>query len=103
PLAIELAAVRVVAMSPSEIAELLDERFRLLTGGGRGTLERHQTLRATVEWSYGLLTPTERVVFNRLAVFSGLTAGAARAVAAGGDLHGGGGIQRVGGADTTVE
>jgi predicted ATPase/DNA-binding SARP family transcriptional activator len=81
PLAIELAAVRVVSMSPSEIAGLLDERFRLLTGGRRVALERHQTLRAAVEWSYGLLDPLERAVFDRLAVFAGsFDALAARAV-----------------------
>src|SRR2546423_1391314 len=82
PLAIELAAARVVSMSPREIAALLDERFRLLTGGRRGSLERHHTLRATVEWSYGLLEPNERVVFDRLAVFSDFDAVAARAVVA---------------------
>jgi predicted ATPase len=71
PLAIELAAARVTAMTPAEIAGLLDERFRLLTGGRRTAVERHQTLRATVDWSYGLLSETERTVFNRLAVFSG--------------------------------
>jgi predicted ATPase/DNA-binding SARP family transcriptional activator len=81
PLAIELAAVRVVSMSPSEIASLLDERFRLLTGGRRIALERHQTLRATVEWSYDLLDERERPVFDRLAVFAGsFDATAARAV-----------------------
>ena len=47
----------------------LDERFRLLTGGRRGRVERHQTLRAAVEWSYSLLTDTERAVFDRLGVF----------------------------------
>jgi predicted ATPase/class 3 adenylate cyclase len=71
PLAIELAAARVSAMTPAEIAGLLDERFRLLTGGRRTAVERHQTLRAVVDWSYGLLSDTERVVFDRLAVFSG--------------------------------
>jgi predicted ATPase len=71
PLAIELAAARVVAMSPAEIAGHLDERFRLLTGGRRTAVERHQTLRATVDWSYSLLRPTERQVFDRLGVFSG--------------------------------
>ena len=55
PLAIELAAARVVALSPSEIAGHLDERFRLLTGGRRASLERHHTLRAVVDWSYSLL------------------------------------------------
>jgi len=81
PLAIELAAARVSAMTPAEIAGLLDERFRLLTGGRRTAVERHQTLRATVDWSYALLSPVERVVFDRLAVFSGgFTMTAARAV-----------------------
>jgi len=69
PLAIELAAARVGVMSPAEIAAHLDERFRLLTGGRRGRVERHQTLRAALEWSYALLTDTERVVFDRLGVF----------------------------------
>ena len=71
PLAIELAAARVVALRPMEIAALLDERFRLLAGGVRTGVERHRTLRATVEWSYSLLAPTERTVFDRLGVFSG--------------------------------
>jgi predicted ATPase/class 3 adenylate cyclase len=86
PLAIELAAARVVAMSPRELAELLDERFRLLTGGRRGSLERHQTLRATVEWSYSLLTDTERAVFDRLAVCAGCDAAGARVIASADDL-----------------
>ena len=81
PLAIELAAARVTAMSPAEIAERLDERFRLLTGGKRSRVERHQTLRATVEWSYSLLEVRERSVFARLGVFVGsLAAAAAEAV-----------------------
>jgi predicted ATPase len=71
PLAIELAAARVAAMSPVEISGLLDERFRLLTGGRRSSVERHQTLRATVDWSYSLLEPRERAVFDRLGVFAG--------------------------------
>jgi predicted ATPase len=84
PLAIELAAARVAALAPAEIAGLLDERFRLLTGGRRTAVERHQTLRATVDWSYGLLSDTERVVFDRLAVFSGgCTLAAATAVVTG--------------------
>jgi predicted ATPase/class 3 adenylate cyclase len=84
PLAIELAAARVVAMAPTEIAELLDERFRLLTGGRRTAVERHQTLRATVDWSYSLLSETERLVFDRLGVFPGsFDAAAARAVTTG--------------------
>jgi hypothetical protein len=71
-------------MTPAEIAGLLDERFRLLTGGRRTAVERHQTLRAVVDWSYGLLPETERVVFDRLAVFSGgFTLAAATAVVSG--------------------
>ncbi len=82
PLAIELAAARVTSMSPAEIAGLLDERFRLLTGGRRRGIERHQTLRATVEWSSSLLGERERVVFDRLGVFAGsFDADAATAVA----------------------
>jgi predicted ATPase/class 3 adenylate cyclase len=76
PLAIELAAARVVSMNPDEIVTLLDERFRLLTGGRRGAVERHQTLRAAVEWSYSLLTRAEQRVFARLSVFSGSFSGA---------------------------
>ncbi|MGH3075422.1 MAG: ATP-binding protein, partial [Gaiellales bacterium] len=84
PLAIELAAARVSSMSPSEIASLLDERFRLLRGGRRTALERHQTLRATVDWSYSLLENTERAVFDRLGVFAGtLVTDDARGVVAG--------------------
>jgi hypothetical protein len=79
-----MAAARVAAMTPAEIAGLLDERFRLLTGGRRTAVERHQTLRATVDWSYSLLGATERVVFERLSVFSGgFSLDAARAVIAG--------------------
>ena len=71
PLAIELAAARVPSMSPVDVASHLDERFRLLTGKRRGRVERHQTLRATVEWSYQLLHSDERAVFKRLGVFAG--------------------------------
>ena len=89
PLAIELAAARVVAMSPAEIAARLDERFRLLTGGRRTAVERHQTLRATVDWSYSLCSPTEQLVFARLGVFAGaFDASAAEAVAAGEGVEG---------------
>ena len=89
PLAIELAAARTTSMSPIEIAALLDERFRILTGKRRGRVERHQTLRATVEWSYQLLAQDERVVFDRLGVFAGtFDVAAAIAVAGGDDLDG---------------
>jgi predicted ATPase len=71
-----------VALSPSEIAGLLDERFRLLTGGRRASVERHHTLRAAIDWSYSLLPDTERQVFDRLGVFpSTFDAEAAQAVA----------------------
>jgi predicted ATPase/class 3 adenylate cyclase len=87
PLAIELAAVRVASMTPAEIAGLLDERFRLLAGGRRNAVERHQTLRATVEWSYELLNPLEQQVFDRIGVFSGaFEAAAATAVGGCDDL-----------------
>jgi predicted ATPase len=88
PLAIELAAARVSAMNPSDIAAHIDERFRLLTGGRRTGIERHQTLRATVDWSYSLLEPTEQAVFDRLGVFSGDFDGeAAQAVVSGAGIE----------------
>ncbi|MEH3142312.1 MAG: LuxR family transcriptional regulator [Mycobacterium kyogaense] len=71
PLAIELAAARSRSLSLSEIAAGLHDRFRLLTGGARTAVRRHQTMRASVEWSYGLLTDSERTMFRRLAVFAG--------------------------------
>jgi predicted ATPase/class 3 adenylate cyclase len=70
PLAVELAAARVTSMGTGEIAALLHDRFRLLTGGRRRGSERHHTLRATIEWSYALLAERERVVFDRLGVFA---------------------------------
>lgn len=69
PLAIELAAARLRSFSTSEIAEHLDQRFRLLTGGSRTALPRQQTLNATIEWSYRLLDEAEAVLFTRLSVF----------------------------------
>jgi predicted ATPase len=85
PLAIELAAARARMMTPTEIAERLDQRFRLLTGGGRTAIERHRTLHATVSWSYELLDDTERVVFQRLSTLSGsFDLAAAEAIAGGG-------------------
>jgi len=71
PLAIELAAARVRALSLADILEGLRDRFRLLTGGSRGAVRRQQTLRASVDWSHALLTEPERVLFRRLAVFLG--------------------------------
>jgi len=71
PLAIELAAARVRALSLAQIVESLQDRFRLLTGGARTAVRRQQTLRASVDWSYGLLTEPERVLFRRLGVCTG--------------------------------
>jgi predicted ATPase/class 3 adenylate cyclase/DNA-binding CsgD family transcriptional regulator len=71
PLAIELAAARVRALSLSEILDSLHDRFRLLTGGARTAVRRQQTLRASVDWSHALLTEPERVLFRRLAAFMG--------------------------------
>lgn len=71
PLAIELAAARVKALSAEEIARRLDDRFRLLTGGSRTALPRQQTLRALIDWSYELLSEAERVLSRRLSVFVG--------------------------------
>jgi predicted ATPase/DNA-binding SARP family transcriptional activator len=71
PLAIELAAARLRTMSLDQLANRLDDRFRLLTGGSRTALPHHRTLRAVVDWSWELLTHAERTVLRRLAVFSG--------------------------------
>ena len=71
PLALELAAARVAAMSPREISERLAQRFSFLTSGARTAEARQQTLRATVDWSYALLSELEQKVFNRLSVFQG--------------------------------
>src|SRR5436309_2265868 len=71
PLAIELAAARTRAMSTSQIRDRLDERFRLLTGGSRRALERHQTLRHAVQWSFDLLTSNEKAVLARASAFAG--------------------------------
>ena len=71
PLAIELAAARLRTMSLDQLATRLDDRFRLLTGGSRMALPRHQTLRAVVDWSWDLLDDDERALLRRLAVFSG--------------------------------
>jgi predicted ATPase/DNA-binding SARP family transcriptional activator len=71
PLAIELAAARVAMLSVAEIAQHLDDRFALLTTGSRTALSHQQTLRGTIDWSHELLTPPERILFRRLALFSG--------------------------------
>ncbi len=71
PLAIELAAARLRLLTPRQIADRLDDRFRLLTGGARTHLPRQQTLRAVVDWSWDLLDASERAVLRRLSVFAG--------------------------------
>ncbi|WP_051805743.1 AfsR/SARP family transcriptional regulator [Streptomyces sp. NRRL F-2747] len=71
PLAIELAAARLRLLTPRQIADRLDDRFRLLTGGARTVLPRQQTLRAVVDWSWDLLDAPERAVLRRLSVFAG--------------------------------
>jgi len=88
PLAIEFAAARVRVLSPDQIASRLGDAFRLLTAGSRTALPRHRTLRATMEWSYGLLAPREQVLLRRLGVFAGaFTLGAAEQVCAGEPLE----------------
>ncbi len=71
PLAVELAAGRLSALSPGQLLSRLDDRFRLLTGGGRDALPRHQTLRTAIGWSHELCTPEERLLWSRLSVFAG--------------------------------
>jgi predicted ATPase len=84
PLAIELAAARITTMNPGELSRRLDRRFRLLTGGDRDAIERHQTLQATIDWSYDLLTEREQRLLDRLSVFAGgCTLDAVEAVCAG--------------------
>ncbi|WP_231745028.1 LuxR family transcriptional regulator [Mycobacterium sp. IS-1590] len=88
PLAIELAAARVRALSVREILDGLHDRFRLLTGGSRKAVRRQQTLKASVDWSHQMLTEPERVVFRRLAAFAGdFDLEAAQAVATGGEVE----------------
>src|SRR5205823_10713353 len=88
PLALELAAARLTALSIDELADRLHDRFRLLTGGRRTALPRQRTLRALVDWSYDLLSDDERKVLITLSVFSGgFTLAAAEAVCDATSLH----------------
>jgi predicted ATPase/class 3 adenylate cyclase len=88
PLAIELAVARVKVMPVEQVTARLDNRFRLLTGGSRTALPRHQTLRALIDWSYDLLSEAERTLFRRLSVFAGgWTLEAGEAVCAGEGLE----------------
>ena len=87
PLALELAAARLRAMSTEVIAAHLTDRFRLLKGGDLSALPRQQTLRATIDWSHELLTPQERTLLRRLSVFAGgFAIDGAEAVGAGDDI-----------------
>ncbi|WP_133781047.1 BTAD domain-containing putative transcriptional regulator [Kribbella sp. VKM Ac-2571] len=88
PLAIELAAARLRTMSLEQLANRLDDRFRLLTGGSRTALPRHRTLRAVVDWSWELLSDAERAALRRLSVFAGgASLEAAEQVCAGGEVE----------------
>src|SRR5207245_11240034 len=87
PVAIELAAARTEMMSVNDILARLEDRFRLLTGGSRTALPRHQTLRAALDWGHNLLNDDERRLFRRLSVFAGgFELAAAEAVGAGPDV-----------------
>ena len=87
PLALELAAARLRSMSPQEVAERLDDRFALFTGGNRTALPRHRTLRGVVEWSWDLLTDAEATLARRLSMFAGgVTVDSAIGVCAGASL-----------------
>jgi predicted ATPase/transcriptional regulator with XRE-family HTH domain len=87
PLAIELAAARVDSLSITALVEKLDARFRVLAGGARTAMRRQQTMRATIDWSYDLLSAPERRLFERLSVFAGgCTLSSAQAVCAGEDV-----------------
>ncbi|WP_353941348.1 AAA family ATPase [Streptomyces sp. HUAS MG91] len=88
PLAVELAVGRLRALSPAQLAERLDDRFRLLTGGGRDTPPRHQTLRTAIGWSHELCTALERLLWARLSVFAGsFDLEAAEYICSGDGLH----------------
>jgi len=88
PLAIELAAARIGVLSPRQIADRLDSRFRLLSRGTRTAEPRQQTLYAAIEWSYELLSPPERTLFARLSVFRGdANLEAVEAICSGGDVE----------------
>lgn len=88
PLAVELAAGRLRALSPADLLGRLDDRFRLLTGGTRGALPRHQTLRTAIGWSHELCTAQERLLWARLSVFSGqFDLDAAEYICSGDGLH----------------
>ena len=70
PLALELAAARVKILSIPNLAQRLNERFKILTGGSRSALPRQKTLSALIDWSYDLLTPQEQMLFSRVGIFA---------------------------------
>ena len=87
PLAIELASARVKVLTIPNLAQRLNERFKLLTGGSRDALPRQKTLGALIDWSYDLLTPQEQMLFSRVGIFAGgFSLDAATAVCSGEDL-----------------
>ncbi len=87
PLALELAAARVKILSIPNLAQRLNERFKILTGGSRTALPRQKTLGALIDWSYDLLTPPEQMLFSRVGIFAGgFSLDAATAVCSGEDL-----------------
>ncbi|MBC5806884.1 MAG: hypothetical protein GIX00_08445 [Candidatus Eremiobacteraeota bacterium] len=87
-LAIELAAARLKVLSVRKLAQKLDERFKILTGGSRTALPRQQTLRALIDWSYDLLSQKEQILFSRLGIFAGsFTLEAATSVCADHDIE----------------
>src|SRR5207248_1251259 len=88
PLAIELAAARAEMMSAGDILDRLEDRFRLLTGGSRTAMPRHQTLRAALDWGHALLNDPERRLFRRLGAASGRARAPARPVAVAGAAGG---------------
>jgi tetratricopeptide (TPR) repeat protein len=101
PLAIELAAARVKLLPPHALVARLNDRFALLTGGARDQPSRQQTLRATIDWSYNLLSPVEQRLFRRLAVFvGGWTLEAAAAVC---DTEGDLGVDVLDGMQTLID
>jgi predicted ATPase len=90
PLALEMAAARMNLLGADQLADRLDDAFRLLTGGSRAALPRQQTLRATLDWSYKLLDDSQRLLLQRLSVFAGgCTLEAAEAICAGDGLEAG--------------
>src|ERR1051326_3517823 len=87
PLAIELAAARIRALSPAQIASRLNDRFHLLAASSRTAPARHRSLQAAIDWSYDVLSPPEQTLLDRLAVFAGgWTLEAAESVCAGGEI-----------------